>query len=203
MINNDDMDLAQNKIFEIEKKFSKLTKKEYIETLINHQKISSFEKESDNIYKKKSKLKNAGNGIFAKRDFLSGEIICLYCPYLIFDKKNGQVITIDKDEKNLDEINKCYGDYVLNVYHDISIFANPNFEKNKDCLGHMCNDRGYSPYKRYNEDFNNGIFNYLYLIATKPIRKDDEIYISYGRNYWYNKLPSGKSRHLEIKLGLK
>ena len=169
-----------NIIKKIDKEINNLPKKEFIELIIKHQNLSSVKGESENIYKKKSNLKNAGNGIFAKKDFNVGDIICMYQPYTILDKDDNHVITLDKDRKNYSEILKCYGDYMLNLKHNISLFGNPDYCMNEHYLGHMPNDRGYSPFKRYNDKFNNGFFSFLYLIASKPIKKNQEIFISYG-----------------------
>ena len=173
-------------IAKLDNDFNTLNKEEYIKRILSIQQLTTIEKSSEHVMIKKSNLKNAGNGVFAKKDFIAGYIICIYSPYVILDTVEGKIVSLDKVEKSSKELNDDYGDYILNLKHNISVFANPNFLKNEDCLGHMCNDRAYSPHKIYNEKFNNGIFNFLYLIATKTIKKDKEIFINYGKNYWYN-----------------
>ncbi len=200
------INIINQKILEVNEKINKLPKEEFLKCAVNHQRMSSCEKNSDNVLIGKSRIKNGGNGIFAKKDFAAGDIICLYQPYIIVDKKNKKVMSLNKENYSWNSIIDKYGDYMLNLENDVSVFGNPDFSKNKDYLGHMPNDRGYSPFKIYNENFNNGFFSFLYLIASKPIKKNSEIFISYGRDYWYKphkSIPGGTSRHLYIKKNIR
>jgi len=199
-------DIIRKRISEITFKINNLPKEKYFECMVNHQQNSTILKESENVYISKSRIKNAGNGIFAKRDFNAGDIICLYSPHIIVDKDSRKVVTLDKEMKTWTDIVDKYGTYLLNLEKNISVFGNPDFVRNQDYLGHMPNDRGYSPFKIYNEKFNNGFFCFLYLIASKPIKKDTEVFISYGSDYWYKphkSIPGSTSRHLYIKKNIK
>lgn len=199
------MEIINNVIKDIDEQINSLPREDFLNCVVQHQKLSTIDVDnSENVYLKKSNLKNAGNGVFAKKNFNPGDIICFYPPYIIVDKESKKICSLDKEKKTYKEIMAEYGDYMLNLKQDIAVFGNPDFIRNKNYLGHMPNDRGYSPFKIYNDKFNNGFFSFLFLICSKPIKKDKEIYISYGTKYWYNIHPLLKtSRHLKIKTDIK
>ena len=125
-----------------------------------------FGENNDNVEIKKSKIKNSGKGLFATKNFNTGDFICWYMGVLI--------------EK----------DFVVNGYYDSDyLLANPNSEliidasDEKSCYGRYINDslalkKNNCDYDFYSNTTSAGV------IASKNIKKGDELYISYGMDYW-------------------
>ena len=85
------------------------------------------------------------------------------------------------------------------------IISLPNYRNNK-YLGHLLNDKGYKFGKIYKPQLNNCKYdkNGLSIISTRDIKEGEELYVSYGKQYWYdNNLFIGKSRNQIIKENLK
>lgn len=121
---------------------------------------------NNNVEVKKSKIPRAGKGLYAKRDLKRGEFICWYMGYLIVN----------------DMIENGYydSDYILKLPDkDLYICA----EDEKSCFGRYIND-GLSKhnsncvFETYDDIYSAGI------IAKKKIKKGDELYITYGDDYW-------------------
>jgi SET domain-containing protein len=161
----------------------------------------------DKCYIKESKIQ--GLGVFVKDDIKTGELITLYPPHFTIyhpkkDRKKMAVIN-----SRLIEVNKLKFDLGIKKYYTIdlnerySICGHPKLIDDPIFLGHMINDgcRGHS----YNEDNlikkdcelynklaplkNNSKFEYfgetcIGIVATKDIKKDEEILVTYNYNYW-------------------
>jgi SET domain-containing protein len=124
---------------------------------------------SDIVNVKKSKLKNAGKGLFATVNIEEGNHICLYFGVLVFRDQvyNGYY---ESDYLLEDGIN----DFIIDA-------ADP-----KSCLGRFVNDSlslklTNSEFQFYKKPFS-GV-----LVATRDIEKGEEIYVDYGIDYWNDK----------------
>jgi hypothetical protein len=123
----------------------------------------------DNVEIKKSKIPRAGKGLYAKKDFKRGDFICWYMGYLI---ENDMIVNgyYDSDyilklpDKNLyicaEDVNSCFGRYI-----------NDGLSKyNSNCI-----------FETYTDIYSAGIK------AKKKINKGDELYLTYGTDYWKEK----------------
>ena len=115
---------------------------------------------------------------------------------------DNQIIT-DKDK--IMDIFKTYQEYAIS-YYNTTIIALPSYRNNK-YLGHLINDKGYKFGKIYKLQLNNCCFddNGLDIISTRDIKKGEELYVTYGKEYWYgiNNIDrsgfTGKSKNEIIK----
>jgi hypothetical protein len=140
----------------------------------------------NNVFISESNIKNAGNGLFAgKFGFKKGDIIGLY------SNKNNKLTQNDVIEKcNRIKDDSCW-EYVLcnlkkkgQTEHDIVCWDG---EDTHSTIMRFINDARKSGYK------NNSYF-YIknnkkrepiaYVIASKNIKPYEEIFVSYGKNYW-------------------
>lgn len=146
-----------------------------------------FGENSDIVELKPSKIAGAGTGLFAKKRIKEGQFICWYFGVLV-----------DKD-------------MVDNGYYDSDyLLKNPNPEKSDliidahdplSCFGRYANDSLHL--RKNNSDFE--FYTDIYsasLVATKNIKKGEEIYVSYGSEFWreprrYNMLSDEDKEYLE------
>jgi hypothetical protein len=87
--------------------------------------------------------------------------------------------------------------------------CNPEFNKNQDFLGYQANDNAFDPTSqknKYHIQRNNAEFQHKSLIiATRDINKGEEIYLSYGKDFWFESEERGDrviSRADEIRYGM-
>lgn len=127
------------------------------------------------VFVQKSKIRNAGNGLFAKQGFCKGDLICTYGghlvdiadakyihPMYIVNFENGRGFKLVGDNQDGD----C-GHYA-NAVHP----ADPSITQNaKFCIN---DDKVYLPNQR-------GRFN---IYAVKDIAINEEIIVNYGEGYW-------------------
>ena len=137
-------------------------------------------------------------GVFANRDINKDEIITNYPAHYIGKINDYSIYNINY------ELPKNYKDYQFDCDCNIIIIGHPFIHGNMSWVGHIAND-GYkhnyksntkknrNNYNKKTKEYNNSMFeqnmndNIVSIIATKNIKKDDEILVSYGFNYWYNK----------------
>jgi uncharacterized protein len=128
------------------------------------------------LYLKKSTLPGAGLGLFTDEPFKKGDTVIEYL---------GEIITwaeaLKRDEKGK-------GGYVFFVNNKHCIDAYPQI----DSLGKYANDaKGFSRIEglKNNAEYQTSKKR-AYIIATKAINAGDEIFVSYGSDYWrYLKKP--------------
>jgi len=124
-----------------------------------------------NLEVKKSKIKGSGKGLFTKVHIKKGKLINQFTGKLIKNEKveelnnnNKLLYLIEWDEK-----------HTLNV-------------ENSNCLAKYANDaEGIKKTKGFSN--NSEICfekNKLFLRAIKDIEAGEEIYVSYGKEYWDN-----------------
>jgi hypothetical protein len=144
--------------------------------------INESKKESDDLIVKTSTIPNSGNGLFAKRDFKKGEIIAYF---------TGKLIDNDK----FDLLKKHFSGYPINHFggtrgHYLIDLGDKTLDTyDSDCLAKYANDIE-GPAKT-NKQNNSTIFSSkkrksAYICATHNIKAGDEIFVSYGKEYWDN-----------------
>ena len=138
---------------------------------------------------RKSTIPNSGNGVFATEDIKKGERICYY----------------DGEDVETNKLNICDTDmtYALSKDKDnkFTRMGNPNKTNNFN-VGQFCNDSScpnitiinYPSVKKAFDEYlintkqklNIVRENYddFYMIALKDIKKDEELFYSYGSGYW-------------------
>jgi SET domain-containing protein len=150
---------------------------------------------SDIIYLSESKIH--GIGIFAKQNIEKNELITLYPAHYITISNIpfGMRLT----ELNIDS--KTFLDYSIRYDESIIITGNPLLYKNEKMIGHLCNDgykhnfinknkKNIKKYNKKRKEYNNTKFcliedtTFMGIISTKNIKKDDEILVDYGFDYW-------------------
>jgi len=174
--------------------------------ILGHQKLMNLDQKFDKneLEIKESKLKNGGLGLFTNVPIPANNILCFYPLDLIQDLnnpdtfyKNGEKTLIEQSEENKEKV--YYGDFTI-VMENYRIIAEAGLKKNHLYCGHMANDKGYNPQKTYKPQLNNCRYEALNIVSNRNIKIGEEIYVSYGKQYWYGtKEGKEKSRHLEIK----
>lgn len=146
----------------------------------------------DKVYLKESKIH--GVGVFANKDFDIGEAITIYPAHYIFKVNEYSIFNIEN------ELTCNFMDYRYDIDNNISIIGNPDLKNNMMLVGHLCND-GYKHNFTISNKKNKKLYNtkskyannstYLKcdndivnIISIKKIKKDEEICVSYGFNYW-------------------
>lgn len=116
---------------------------------------------------RRSLVPGAGDGLFAKRDFAQGDVICDYRGKVL---SLAQVLRLPKGARDY-----LMGGFGLNVHIDAS--------------------EAYAVPGRYvNDNFDTGRLNAHFrklptlrkaqVVALRPIAAGDEIYAAYGAGYW-------------------
>lgn len=147
------------------------------------------------IYIKKSKIHRLG--VFANKDFNKGESITRYPSHYIFKLNQYAFFNINLKP------NDNFKDYSFDLDDNITINGDPRFINNMSLVGHICND-GYkhnfetnskknrNKYNKKAKEYNNSVFvpcddRIVNIVSSKQIKKDEEILVAYGFNYWFNR----------------
>jgi hypothetical protein len=132
------------------------------------------------VVKKSTIEGDAGNGLFAARDFAENETVGIYLGQQLPQPRENATYTIESN-------NFGFVDAVSTVMnHD-------NFPKYMGL--HMCNDptlnlTNREELKKQGEKINLVVYHDLLVVAKKEIRKGDELFLHYkGSYYSYNLLP--------------
>ena len=159
-----------------------------------NKKIDKKAQENEGIYVKKSTIPDAGNGVFAKRFIPKGEKIIRYRGRIL----NGDQVMIENNYVK-DRL------FQLRFSHDVKenlfIFndglaskINDNIKFEKYSAEDVTNYLERRQFKRHENTKLNCKFevkkNRVYTIATQDIYKDEELFLDYGFNYWYQRLRS-------------
>ena len=136
--------------------------------------FSLFEKlETKSLYVDSSTIPNSGKGLFAKRDFKKGEFIC---------KFTGEII--DSDELYKRDIGGPRSHYFIDMGNKtLDVY------KSKGLARYANDAEGLTKIK--GKKNNSSIYmdddeKYVYIAATKNIKAGEEIFVSYGKDYWKN-----------------
>ena len=156
----------------------------------------------DIIYINKSNIH--GIGLFAKKDINKDELITIYPAHIIeivLQPKVFRLTSINEYRHPYKILN--WKDYAIKYDNKSYIIGNPKLKENTNFAGHLCND-GYKHNfisknkknkNKYNKkiiELNNASFRELRnpnfigigIISNKNIKKDEEILVSYGFDYW-------------------
>jgi hypothetical protein len=185
------------------KKFDIINKFDY---LMNAQLTEGF-LETDHIEVRKSKIH--GNGLFATRQINKGCVITFYPIHCAIDLQ--RIIGDKIAHYYTNDIQFNINDkYKLDISENIAIFGNPEEINNKLLLGHIINDSTSFNISDMDDSYSvdnimklkNKVARYIlsstnnsmmkmnddksivYVIATRDIKKDDEITMSYTPPYW-------------------
>ena len=174
-----------------------------------------------------STIPNAGYGLFASRDIKDGELITLYPGDAVFsfeqqddDGDTGPISSImfgahtKPEHRDIHRVmtHEARG-YEMEINAYTSIVGDPSIGySDKTYIGHFANDGGYltefddAGRKAYQKEtlerFNAANFvlegAHMGTVATKPIEKGSEVFLSYGEGYWLSRSDSdlvvGKDR---------
>lgn len=118
-----------------------------------------------------SNIKDAGFGLFAKSTIKKGDLISEFTGELI---DNNQVEILSSKRKML---------YLIDWDENYTL----DVEKS-DCFAKYANDaEGLKLIKNLKNNSKISWYNNkLFLEATKDIKQNEEIYVSYGKEYWDN-----------------
>lgn len=145
-----------------------------------------------------------GIGLFAKKDINKDELITIYPAHIIeivLQPKMFRLTSINEYRSPYKIPN--WKDYAIKYDNNSYIIGNPILNENKNFVGHLCND-GYkhnfisknkknkNKYNKKRIELNNASFRELRnpnfigigIISNKNIKKDEEILVSYGFDYW-------------------
>ena len=130
-----------------------------------------------NLEVKQSTIPDAGNGVFTTAPFSEGDIICVYRGRIgkNFGKSSDKVLTIDKDI-SIDgyNIGSLINDIIeVKHYSKEDIVKKLLFAQKFDKLD-----------LEYNCKFTKK-GNVVLITATKDILAGEELFISYGYQYWF------------------
>jgi SET domain-containing protein len=136
-------------------------------------KINPHENLDDELYVDNSNIPGAGLGLFSKKNFEKGEIICEFSGDLI-------------DEFEVNNRNKDgRGDYFVNMGDNLTLDSH-----DYDCMAKYANDaegpkripglKNNSEIILYSDDYS------ACIVATKSIKAGEEILVKYGSSYWDN-----------------
>lgn len=143
------------------------------------------------VYTKKSEIPNAGLGLFAGRDFDQNDVIGMYCGEVLLEsrtmmerapivKPNDYIIGL----KDLGSGRMEYVDGHVCASEDY-VLQKKKFHKgtvgSPDAMLPMMNDLP--------EHSNVTMYNNRMCVASRPIKKGEELYMSYGQEYWQFSTP--------------
>jgi hypothetical protein len=163
-----------------------------------------------------STVVQAGMGLFASRDITETEMITLYPGDALIQWNGKSGVGDFSSDVSVMFGNHIQGDsrdarrvtsdaargYEVKVRDTHSIVADPNLTHDAAYLGHMANDacallgRSNACRTAYSQETANRHNAELYLIegchyaaiASKNVTKGEEIFVSYGENYWLSRL---------------
>lgn len=131
--------------------------------------------ETKTLYVDKSTIPNSGNGLFAKKDFKKGEVIC---------KFSGDLIDNDEVEKR--DVGGERSHYFIALDDNLTLDV-----YGSSCLARYANDaEGFG--KIQGKGNNSTIYANkrgspgAYIAATRNIKSGEEIFVDYGKDYWDN-----------------
>lgn len=153
-----------------------------------------------------STIKRGGFGVFATDEIKKNSVVTFYPPhYVIYmDKREDanriESIKISDETKKKPFSQKLLKEYRYDVTKDISICGNNDLVESKSLLGHMINDS-----EVYNDDLDpdeyleksnkksnvkfvnvNNANVTIVVIATRDIKKGEELFVTYGIDVWLN-----------------
>jgi hypothetical protein len=143
----------------------------------------------------------AGRGLYARCDCQKGDLLTCYpgdALVIIPDDEDWTVLWGDHVAEPGEDIDSLLG-YIVHVNDDIGILALPSLDQDPAYLGHFANDgvitiptteNDLPAYVVESEQKANAMHNdidggsHMATIATRDIAKGEEIFVSYGTEYW-------------------
>lgn len=139
------------------------------------------------LYLKKSLIPGAGKGLFVKKDFKKGEIVCEY---------EGEIVPWSVCEKRAEEGHEGYAFFITKNRCVDAYFT-------KEAIGRYANDakgigrvEGLRNNAQYEIKTRQGEKR-VFIVATRTIKANDEVLVDYGKDYWKN---LSKAKDLEKKV---
>lgn len=139
------------------------------------------------LYLKKSLIPGAGKGLFVKKDFKKGEIVCEY---------EGEIVPWSVCEKRAEEGHEGYAFFITKNRCVDAYFT-------KEAIGRYANDakgigrvEGLRNNAQYEIKTRQGEKR-VFIVATRTIKANDEVFVDYGKDYWKN---LSKAKDLEKKV---
>lgn len=150
------------------------------------------------------KSKVHGKGVFATKDIKKDEIITFYPVDILQLPVNNEGSVCSFSDRYKSKYGKIINPnveyYKYYCSDNVVIIGDPTFTNNNNYLGHMINDisthdKTNKSIKAYNKiadsancDFVEPDDDNLFLpvLANRDIRKDEELFVSYGPQYWQN-----------------
>lgn len=127
-----------------------------------------------------SLIEGAGDGLFATRDIRMGETVAIY---------SGPIVDEDTGDNH----------YLLKLPGEGNGFIDGTRPLFPDAhLGRFANHAAWSPDHRplfnvkfvFDKNVERNPRRFVKLVATRPVRKGEEIYVNYGPEYWTDESPS-------------
>ena len=145
---------------------------------------------------KPSLISNAGKGVFATMDCKEGELLTCY-PGDVLLQNSGFTGLPDDLKNDEDKLQSRLSRYCIGVTDDYAIMGLPELDQDMAYVGHMINDAARPPvteadlenYTTESDRLANAEIVsledlHMVAIATRDIKKGEEIYGSYGIQYW-------------------
>lgn len=176
--------------------------------------VNKYDIVMNNSYVSSSEVHGLGVFSNNDKDMILGDIITIYPADIVIETINKKTKTcnllISKDlfnlkfsnseftKENLIELSSdFFYNYLVRLTDNINISATPELYDNPTYIGHMINDgtkiipTSSEQINEYNESSQlraNCCFKYynnlLFVIATKNIKKNEELFVTYGYDYW-------------------
>ena len=136
--------------------------------------INEAKSQTKSLYVDKSTIPNSGNGLFTKKDFKKGQLICQF---------KGDLL--DEDELSKIDTTGPRGHYLIGLSNNMTLDV-----YNSKSLARYANDA--EGFKKVRGRRNNSTIysskngKSAYIAATRDIKAGEEIFVSYGDEYWDN-----------------
>lgn len=140
----------------------------------------------NNVYVKQSNIE--GLGVFASRDLTCGEIATIYPSDIVrLPAKNNLYYEFTSNNNTTFHEKYAYQTNYCIIAGDLSCIDDMNL------VGHIvndgcCTDGTEESNDNYNTNNNNCIYYpyhmFVLIVTTKNIKKDEELLVSYGLDYW-------------------
>ncbi len=143
---------------------------------------------------KQSLILNAGNGVFATRNYKKGEFICYYdCREDVIKSYNEFVYSIICNNKsyigyssirNVNGVGQFINDYCLFELSDDDRNEEGFYTLSSNNISDKINNYISISQQNSNVMFKNDTSEIFKLYATRDIKTDEELYLHYGIEYW-------------------
>lgn len=154
------------------------------------------------VYAARSRIPNSGEGLFAKRSFLPGDLISYYSGQKLVESDYESLILAEEDYETATAMSFAFGHLVphrYNVPKDALLNLSPHYRdviNYRTTLGHKANHKFGEGRNACFELAIHPIFGFVIAIeAVRAIRKGEEIFVAYnydphdaGTPRWYREL---------------